>query len=35
MRTLLVGAGAVGGYFSGRPLAAHQDVTFGSTPSGR
>ena len=28
MRTLVVGAGAIGGYFGGRLLAAHQDVTF-------
>jgi 2-dehydropantoate 2-reductase len=28
MRTLVVGAGAVGGYFGGRLLAAHRDVTF-------
>jgi 2-dehydropantoate 2-reductase len=28
MRTLVVGAGAVGGYFGGRLLQAHQDVTF-------
>lgn len=28
MRILVVGAGAIGGYFGGRLLAAHQDVTF-------
>jgi 2-dehydropantoate 2-reductase len=28
MRTLVVGAGAVGGYFGGRLLEAHRDVTF-------
>ena len=28
MRTLVVGAGAIGGYFGGRLLEAHQDVTF-------
>jgi 2-dehydropantoate 2-reductase len=28
MRTLVVGAGALGGYFGGRLLAAHRDVTF-------
>ena len=28
MRTLVVGAGAVGGYFGGRMLEAHRDVTF-------
>ena len=28
MRVLVVGAGAVGGYFGGRLLAAHRDVTF-------
>jgi 2-dehydropantoate 2-reductase len=28
MRTLVVGAGAIGGYFGGRLAEAHQDVTF-------
>jgi len=28
MRTLVVGAGAIGGYFGGRLLEAHRDVTF-------
>ncbi len=28
MRTLIVGAGAVGGYFGGRLLEANRDVTF-------
>jgi ketopantoate reductase len=28
MRTLVVGAGAIGGYFGGRLLEANQDVTF-------
>ena len=28
MRTLVIGAGAVGGYFGGRLLQAHRDVTF-------
>ncbi|MGC2696515.1 MAG: 2-dehydropantoate 2-reductase [Candidatus Angelobacter sp.] len=28
MRILVVGAGAIGGYFGGRLLEAHQDVTF-------
>ncbi len=28
MRTLVVGAGAVGGYFGGRLLEANRDVTF-------
>jgi 2-dehydropantoate 2-reductase len=28
MRTLVVGAGAIGGYFGGRLLEAHQDITF-------
>jgi 2-dehydropantoate 2-reductase len=28
VRTLVVGAGAVGGYFGGRMLEAHRDVTF-------
>ena len=28
MRTLVVGAGATGGYFGGRLLEAHRDVTF-------
>jgi 2-dehydropantoate 2-reductase len=28
MRTLVVGAGAIGGYFGGRLLAAGRDVTF-------
>jgi 2-dehydropantoate 2-reductase len=28
MRILVVGAGAVGGYFGGRLLEAKQDVTF-------
>jgi 2-dehydropantoate 2-reductase len=28
MRTLIVGAGAIGGYFGGRLLEANRDVTF-------
>ncbi len=28
MRTLVVGAGAIGGYFGGRLLEVHRDVTF-------
>ena len=28
MRTLVVGAGAIGGYFGGRLLEAGRDVTF-------
>ncbi|MEJ0006538.1 MAG: 2-dehydropantoate 2-reductase N-terminal domain-containing protein [Steroidobacteraceae bacterium] len=28
MRILVVGAGAIGGYFGGRLLHAHRDVTF-------
>ena len=28
MRILVVGAGAIGGYFGGRLLEAKQDVTF-------
>jgi len=28
MRFLMVGAGATGGYFGGRPLEAGRDVTF-------
>ena len=28
MRTLVVGAGAIGGYFGGRLLEANRDVTF-------
>ena len=29
MRVLIVGAGAIGGYFGGRMLQAGRDITFG------
>ena len=35
MRILVVGAGAIGGYFGGRLLQAGRDVTFLVRPSAR
>ena len=34
MRVLVVGAGAIGGYFGGRLLEAGRDVTFLVRPAG-